>query len=158
MTAGCANPFGVHLYYMTCIKLHTRLVGQPPTPEQLRLYSKPNMRGFFDDNTDPERFLATMILAMSLALPMDGSTFQRSVLLFPPNHEKWVIPRIKVLARHMLSTHSKQPLTYSLIVKLFQHVDTASRVLQIAEPARWASFGFGPSHGPPSWLRSRLLV
>jgi hypothetical protein len=129
-----------------------------PTAEQIRLYSKANMRGFFDDGIDPERFLAVMILAMSLTLPIDGQTFQRSVLLFPPNLEKWVIPRIKVLAKHMLTMHRNEPVTYGLIVKLVQHMDTASRILQIAEPARWASFGFGPSHEPPKWLRSRLLV
>lgn len=143
---------------MICTKLHTRLVGQPPTTEQLRLYTATNMRGYFDDDRDPERFLAVMILAMSLTLPIDGRTFQRSVLLFPPNLEKWVIPRIKVLAKHLLSTHCKEPVTYGLIVKLIQHMDTASRILQIAEPARWASFGFGPSHEPPKWLQSRLLV
>lgn len=151
---------------------HQRLLGkdQEKTPKNFKLsevhkalYSavEENKRGFRlklnGAKTDPERFLATFVLAFHMtAFPTPG----RVIFIVSRVTERWAVDQIKGIAYYVYRQRkgaSKEAI--NAIDDALRNIDIGSRALQFeTEPERWVSYGFNSQDILPPWMRGRLLL
>jgi len=141
---------------------HSVYFGVAPSVVQARLYSAfPQARGYSSSALDPERFDATLIMALVQTYRKGTLPTNPDVLFFvPASHEQWAIGTLKESITRMftcLKGQHRQDVAKTLSA-LFKHIHLGNRVLQFVDaPARWAAFGFTDADPIPAWLRSGLV-
>lgn len=151
---------------------HQKLLGhdQAKTPKNFKLsevhkafYSvvEDNKRGYRlklnGAKTDPERFLATFVLAFHMtAFPTPG----RVIFIVSRITERWALDQIKGIAYYIYRSRkgaSKESI--EAIDDALRRIEIGSRALQLeGEPERWVSYGFNSQDVLPPWMRNRLFL
>lgn len=141
---------------MDLAQFHEVLLNSAPQPEHLCLYGAPTMRGFRENAFDRKRFLAVIVLALWLARPVDGE-YRRVLLFVPVSHERWAVDTLRVVARHILSSLKERRELYDFVVKAITNIQMGSKILGIAEPDLWVTYGFGTTTPVPDWLPPKAI-
>ncbi len=151
---------------------HQKLLGITPerTPKNFKLTavqkalyegSKEGRRGYrlkpSGTRQDPERFLATLVLAFHMTtFPEQGKV----IFVVTRATEKWAIDQIKGTARYIYKSRKRaSEASINAIDGALRRIDIGSRALQIEkEPERWVSYGYTDKDIQPPWMRGRLLL
>lgn len=143
-------------------KFHKDLLGKDPTPEQSLLYGAfPERRGFSNEGQDSDRFIATLVTALTDTWDRDtrSNTFVVPFAI-PRSIEPWCIDQLnlfveQVKARRKFINKAFLP----MFPKAMKHVEMGTRVFAMAEaPKRWVAFGFSVDMVAPEWLKEGLLI
>jgi hypothetical protein len=137
---------------------HQLLFGEPPNPDQMRLFAAvPSIRGYSDRTLDEARFKAVVTLLTAQA------TTDRAILFAPSVHEKWVVAQFKAAADHIFNrakTYDGNRVELARYYgKVFKNIFITSRMLQFNEaPKQWMAFGLDREDLIPEWVQAKLLA
>lgn len=140
---------------------HTSLLGTDPTPEQKRLYAVfPKLRGYDGDQQEPDRFVATLIAALSETWdPESKASIHTVSLAIPRVMEPWCMTTINQFVEKMRARRKFLPkAAITQFVQAVKHVETGTRIFSVSSaPKRWLAFGFTKDSAAPDWLKDGLM-
>ncbi len=145
---------------MNIVSFHQSLLGGDPTPEQIRLYES-KARGFFNDQEDEPKFIATFVLGLYQTRDWEARAFRKVQFAVTRAIDPWAIGRINWIVKVIGEKRARLNLPKAgnkMLVEAISNLEIGSRVYTIAqEPPHWVAFGFSKEAEAPAWLKQRLL-
>lgn len=108
--------------------------------------------GFSSASLLPDRFLATIVLALALT---DG--IRPVYVAIPKRHFKWALDQVENIARQVMRIRKKDKGGINIMRAAFGQLRMTSDILKEPEPDRWVMFGFANGDIVPPWAEGRLL-
>lgn len=120
-------------------------------------YERSGYRGYSSHDRSEARFLATLVLAI-YQTKMEGDAGMHRVFVFFPSHQvSWYRKQLSEVCRYAASRRRGKRAACKILDASFGSLVGTSRMFQIAEPDRWAIFGFRSDDLIPPWVQGRLL-